>query len=55
MKEAESAAKTEAAKRLKETIVWSKYPKLASIFKERPPVNIYWHELAELIRDMQAS
>lgn len=55
MKEAEEAAKTEAARHLRETIVWARYPKLATIFKERPPVNVYWHELAELIRDLRSS
>ena len=30
---------------------WSKYPKLAAIFKDRPRVNVYWQELAALIAE----
>lgn len=49
MIEAELAAKIEAARRLRATTDWAKYPKLAAIFEHRPPENIYWRELVELI------
>lgn len=33
---------------------WSKYPKLAAIFKDRPQENVYWDELRELLSDARA-
>lgn len=33
---------------------WSKYPKLAAIFEERPRENVYWTELRSLLRDARA-
>lgn len=39
----------------KETIDWSKYPKLAEMFEHRPLVNVYWHELRQLARDLVAA
>jgi hypothetical protein len=35
----------------KDRVRWSKYPKLAAIFENRPAVNVYWQELVRLIRD----
>lgn len=31
---------------------WSRYPKLREIFENRPRVNVFWVELANLARDM---
>lgn len=39
---------TYAADRIKESIDWSRLPKLAEIFQHRPSVNRYWHELVAL-------
>jgi hypothetical protein len=39
---------THAADRIKESIDWSRLPKLAEIFQHRPSVNRYWHELVAL-------
>ena len=55
MLEAEKIAATEAAKKLRANIIWSKYPKLAEIFQNRPPVNALWIEFAELIRELRSS
>lgn len=45
----------EQAQRLKDRIVWSKYPRLAEIFENRPTVNLTWLELTALIAEMRAS
>ena len=39
---------TAAAERIKNSVDWSKLPKLAAIFEHRPSVNRYWHELVAL-------
>jgi hypothetical protein len=39
---------TAAAMRVKLSADWSRLPKLDAIFAERPPQNIYWHELVAL-------
>ena len=39
---------TVAAARIKDSIDWTKFPKLAGIFEYRPPINRYWHELVAL-------
>lgn len=33
---------------------WTKYPKLAAVFENRPPVNVYWEELRQLLREARA-
>lgn len=53
MNDAEWAAKEEAARKIRDSICWAKYPRLAEIFKHRPPKNLTWLELAELIREMR--
>lgn len=52
MEDARRAAMTEAAQKLRSRIDWAKYPKLADIFQHRPPVNVYWHELAQMVREL---
>jgi len=37
-----------AADHIKKSVDWSKLPKLAAIFENRPSVNRYWHELVAL-------
>jgi hypothetical protein len=56
MKAAETAALTEAATELRDRVIdWNRYPNLARWFRERPPVNVYWLELAALIREAASS
>ena len=43
------------AQQLKDRIIWSKYPKLSEVFKNRPTENVLWLELAKLIRELQSS
>jgi hypothetical protein len=33
---------------------WTKYPKLARVFEHRPPQNVYWDDLRQLLRDARA-
>jgi hypothetical protein len=39
---------TWAANKIRDSVDWSKLPKLAAIFQHRPTVNRYWHELVAL-------
>ncbi len=39
---------TAAAERIRTSVDWERLPKLAPIFKDRPTVNVYWHELVAL-------
>ena len=34
---------------LRDRIDWSAFPKLADIFENRPPENVYWDELVRLM------
>lgn len=49
MKTARHAALEEAARKIKDSIPWSRYRKLAEVFRHRPYVNIYWLELVDLM------
>jgi predicted HAD superfamily Cof-like phosphohydrolase len=33
---------------------WSKYPKLAAMFENRPEINMYWDELRQLLKEARA-
>lgn len=44
-------ALVEEARRIRRDTDWHRYPKLAAIFKNRPPENIYWIELVQFIED----
>ncbi len=39
---------TAAAQRIRDSVDWSRLPKLAATFQHRPPENRYWHEIVAL-------